>query len=293
MFPSLAQFGGAPVGNARGERLTRRPRRHYASPSMHGVSLSCRRSLATGVFALALGLAGCGTNNTDGVVVARVSGVGTITRGSVAHWANVEAVLVHELIPTRPAPVGLIPDPPNYSACIAYLSRTLSQSAGHKPPTTGALRHDCQARATSLQATTLSKLISWDWTIGRGEALGIRVSDAQVQTRLDTVSKEPNSPYGPSLTRYLALTGQTKADMLVRSRVQLYEVEIAERAMAMERTLPTTLNEHQRQAAIEALANRIDADKLWTGRTSCATGFVVPGCREYAGQGQPLSNGGT
>jgi hypothetical protein len=213
-------------------------------------------------------------------------------RGSVAHWANVEAVLVHELIPTRPAPVGLIPDPPKYSACIAYLSRTLSQSAGHKPLTTGALKQDCQARATSLQMTTLSKLISWDWTIGRGEALGIHVFDAQVQMRLETVSREANSPYGPSLTRYLALTGQTKADLLFRSRVQLYEVEISKRAMAMERTLPTTLNEHQRQAAIEALANRIDADKLWTGKTSCGTGFVVPGCREYVGQAQPSSSDG-
>jgi hypothetical protein len=259
---------------------------------MHGVPLSCRRSLATGVFALALGLAGCGTN-TDGVVVARVSGVGTITRGSVAHWANAEAVLVHELIPTRPAPVGLIPDPPKYSACITYLLRTLSQNTGHKYLTTDALKQDCQAHATSLQMTTLSKLISWDWTIGRGEALGIHVSDAQVQTRLDTVSTEPNSPYGPSLTRYLALTGQTKADMLVRSRVQLYEVKIAERAMAMERTLPATLNEHQRQAAIEALANRIDADKRWTDNTSCTPGFVVPGCREYVGQAQPSSSDGS
>jgi foldase protein PrsA len=244
-----------------------------------------RPTLIAGLSALAaLGVASCGGSSSQ--VLVRVDGVGTVTRSSLQHWMRVEAVLTHELIPTRPAPAGVLPDPPGYSACIAYLKQAAAK-LGQSPAqlTHSALKTRCSQAEHELEMGTLSKLISWYWTIGRGESLGIQVSDAQVRHRLAEVISA-GTLYGKNFNRYLELTGESRADILLRSRVQAYEVQISSRALKLVSTLPKSLSESQRQDWVNALNETVV--KTWRAKTTCSTGYVVSSCKQYRGSEQPL-----
>jgi hypothetical protein len=226
--------------------------------------------------------AGCG-GGKKGEVVARVAGVGSITKADLDHWTQVEFVLLHEYVPAHPAPAGVVPDPPSYGHCASYLRRS---APGNSKQSTSALKTACKHKEQELRASTLNKLISWDWTIGRAHALGLRASDAQVRQQLARVIKT-KSLYGPNFDRYLKLSGQTMADILFRSRVQLFEVEMAAKAERAMAALPKTLNEKQRQLAFLNLAHRYLATKSWVAKTSCRKGYVVSACKQYTGSERP------
>jgi foldase protein PrsA len=233
------------------------------------------------VFAI-LGLSSCG--GSDDEVLAHVDGVGSITAASLNHWVQVEAILNHELIPTRPIPSGVVPDPPSYSACISYLRRE-PQPAGQSPGqlTTPALKARCKQAEHTLRESVLSKLISWDWTIGSGQQLGMKVDERQ---RLDEVIKN-RTLYGDNFKRYLKLTKETMADVLFRSRVSGYEVQISKRLTDLIEGLPKNLTETQRQEKVTSLTS--STTKAWLAKTTCRSGFVVSSCKEYKGSEPPPS----
>jgi hypothetical protein len=258
-----------------------------------------RKSLAWVLGAIAiLGLTACGGAGGSGPVVARVAGVGAITKSALDHWTRVEAVVTHELVPVRPVPPGVVPDPPRYSACIAYL-RSTPQQASASPAATAqqapastarvpssVLASRCRTRERELRAVTLNKLIAWDWTIGRAAASGTRVTDAEARRRLAEVIAT-HSVYGANFSHYLHATGQTMADMVFRSRVQLLEVKASSEAMSALTRLPRSLTAQERQAALRRLLARLSATPQWVARTSCRAGYVVSACRQYAGREQP------
>jgi foldase protein PrsA len=247
-----------------------------------------RKSLACALSAIAvLGMTACGGAGDGGTVVARIAGVGAITKKALEHWTRVEAIVSHELVPVRPVPRGLVPDPPRYSACIAYLRSTAQQaSANTADVASTALASRCGARERELQAITLNKLIAWYWTIGRAAASGTRVTDAEARRRLAEVIAT-HSVYGANFARYLHLTGQTMADMVFRSRVQLLEVKASNEVRSAALKLPRSLTAQARQAALVGLIARLSDTRHWVARTSCRAGYVVSACRQYVGREQP------
>lgn len=248
--------------------------------------LRLRGALLVTLGSIAAGLSACGTSEQSNRVVARVQGVGAITEASLDHWARVEAVLVNDQIPTHPVPRGLVPDPPEYRACISYLRAVGSHLGVSGAVKTSTLETRCRGEERSLRESTLNTLISWEWTIGRGRALGIHVTDRQVQERLAEVVKN-HSLYGSDFARYLRLTGQTRADLLRRSRVQLYEVALSNRSTELIKELPRSLTDKERQAAYATLLNRFTATRSWVSKTSCSAGFVVSACKQYKGPEPP------
>jgi hypothetical protein len=257
-------------------------RPHETTGSGVHVNRLSRCALALGTIAIGVGLAGCG--GTSGEVVAHVAGVGTITKGTLDHWIPVEAVIIYEENPAKPLPKGLIPDPPGYSACIAYLATVRQKlvETGSKP-TLAKLRSRCVQRYHELKVLTLNTLIGWDWLIGAGTKLGLTASDAEARHRLTEVNQR-SFPRAGEFTRYLKLTRQTVADMLFRSKVQLLEVKLKERLATLERPATT---QAQRQLIVGAFSNYMPPGKQWAAMTSCRSGYVVSACKEYAGTESP------
>jgi hypothetical protein len=131
-----------------------------------------------------------------------------------------------------------------------------------------------------LQTTTLSKLISWEWTVGRGTALGVKVTPAEIDTRLTEVNARQLRRKG-QLQAYMRATGQTRADLLFRAKVQLFEVKLGARVTALEHAPGLTLA--KRRAEITKLLAGEGQEGAWIAKTSCRPGFVAPGCRQYKG----------
>ncbi len=227
----------------------------------------------------ATGLSACG--GSAGEVVANIQGVGAISKGVLEHWIPIEAKVLYSVVPTRPVPTGVVPDPPTYSNCVAYLA-----SIDPKPkPTVAQLRSACAQQYQRVKIETLNVLISWEWTIGAGAAAGIKLTDAEVKQRLETVRKNDLSYV--SFPKYLEYSGQSMGDMLFRSRVQLFEVKLGELAKTVEASLPKGLTLQQQEALLKKIAPNIPTQQQWVQRTSCKAGYVTSSCKQYRGPEAP------
>jgi hypothetical protein len=219
------------------------------------------------------------------VIVARVAGVGSISKAMVDHWIPVEAVVLYQENPLRPVPTGVIPDPPNFSSCIRYLAKSAQDANESGPRSTAELKGRCTRRYRDLRELALNTLIGWDWTIAAGKTLGMKAHDAEVRRRYAEVN-ERLWPKAGEYARYLKLTGQTDADMLLRYRVQVYEAKLLRKLDAITKSVPAGTTTPQRQSAIVAFAKYMSGPH-WVPITSCRRGYVVSGCKEYRGPNAP------
>jgi hypothetical protein len=247
---------------------------------------SRRFSTLGAVVIVALGLAACGGGGSN-EVVAQVTGVGKISKATLEHWMPVEAVVIYKEYPTSPVPKGVIPDPPDYTACAAFLKAAPPQfgESGAKP-TPAQLKSKCAQKQSELKELTLNTLIGWYWIIAAGLALGMKASDTEISAWL----VKGNKMYFPkpgAFTRYLKLTGQTKDDMLFRAKVQVFESKLLAVRTAIEKRLPKGATDQQRRTALAGYVASLPPARQWVERTSCRKGFVVSACKQYRGSNPP------
>ena len=176
---------------------------------------SLRSILALGAFfvVLATAIAGCGSSSTgipsDSVAV--VAG-NPITTKAFKHWMFVAAQGQAAQSPGSPV---IIPDPPNYTKCMAD-ARKGFPSLAKTPAKT--LKTDCQQLFTTLSNQVMDFLIKAYWYQADAHKLGINLSKAQVQQALDKAKKSQFSTDAQFQT-FLKTSGQTLQDILFRVRV--------------------------------------------------------------------------
>jgi hypothetical protein len=244
-----------------------------------------RISAVVAITCVALSLAACGGSGS-GEVVARVAGVGAISKASLEHWIPIEAVVLYQEHPTTPVPKGVIPDPPDYAACIAYLRRTPQKLGEHGASlTTAQLKGKCKAKSRELQILTLNTLITWYWTLGAGKEFRVKTGEGEVKRQVKAFS-ERFSKKGEYAT-YLRLTGQTATDMLLRGRVQLVESKISQKLSELQKHPPKGLTAQERGILLAKLAQSLPPGKRWAAMTTCRRGYVVSACKEYRGSLAP------
>jgi hypothetical protein len=246
----------------------------------------CIPALAATAVAV-VGPTACGGGGS-GEVVAQVRGVGAISKATFDHWLPVEAVLLYQQYPTTAVPKGVIPDPPDYTSCITYLHLHPSQKVvEHGPkPSPAQLKRKCDRRLQELKEITLNSLIVSYWTIGAGRSLGMKANEAEARARLKEVNAR-SFPSGADFTRYLRLTGQTLADMVFQSKVQLFQVKMTAQLYAAVKRLPKGLTTHQRRDALAKVTNGFPPNEEWATRTTCRDGYVVSACKQYKGSQPP------
>ncbi len=168
---------------------------------------------ALGAVLLALvGLSACGGIPSNAVV--QVNG-NPITKTTFNHWMAVAAS--SSTVATGSKPV--IPEPPNYTACIAHLAATAPKpEKGHKPPTTAQLKSECETQYKSLQTETLGFLISSEWVLGEASSLGVKLSDKEVHKQFEKI-KTAQFPKAAEFEKFLATSGQTVSDLLLRVKL--------------------------------------------------------------------------
>jgi hypothetical protein len=172
-------------------------------------------------FILALGaifvggavVAGCGSA-VPGDSVAVVAG-NPITTRTLAHWGYIAAVNQSQSSPGSPV---IIPDPPNYTKCIAALKKIAPASIPHSQ-----LKTACVGQFTQ----TMEYLLRSDWVQGQAAAQGLKVTPAQVQAKFTAARNQ--SPYktDAQFAAFLKATGQTANDILYRFRISLLANKLA------------------------------------------------------------------
>jgi foldase protein PrsA len=195
------------------------------------VSKTLRSTSALGAVLFALiGISACGGISGDAVV--QVNGTG-ITKTAFGHWMSVAAASSATGTTEKPA----VPEPPNYTTCIAHLAKTSPKpEKGQKAPTTAQLKSECETQYKSLQSEVLGFLISSQWVIGEASSLGVKLSDAEVKKEFTKI-KATQFPKASEFEKFLASSGQTVSDLLLRVKLNLLSQKIQKKIVKEKSTV--------------------------------------------------------
>ena len=220
---------------------------------------------------LVLAVVGCGTG-AGSTVVANVAGR-PITRGQVAHWMAITAAETS----TRPGqPKPAVPQPPSYSACIAYKRRYPPTPATSPPPTRARLRAACQAEYQHLLLSALYLLIPYEWVTDEAKTLHVK-ANPHILARLTTLFKGQRFPNNENYDQYLAATHRTPADILTEIKLELLIDTIQVRLEEEPNIKP--LNDPQAQQALFKFG--AEYKQHWKTQTNCQPGYITPLCKQY------------
>ena len=181
-------------------------------------------ALSAVLFAL-VGLSACG--GIPGNAVVQVGG-SPITKTAFDHWMSVAAASNATSATEKPA----VPEPPNYTACIAHLAAVSPKPAkGQSAPTTKQLKSECEQQYKSLQTEVLGFLISSQWVLGEASSLGVKLSDKEVKKEFTKI-KDTQFPKASEFEKFLVSSGQTVSDLLLRVKLNLLSQKIQKKIVA-------------------------------------------------------------
>jgi foldase protein PrsA len=176
----------------------------------------------------------CG--GVPGNAVLTVNG-NAVTKATFNHWMGVAASTTAASTATGPAPKPVIPEPPKYTACIAHLQATTPKPAkGASAPTPAQLKSECEQQYKSLQQEVLGFLISSEWVLGEANVLGVKISDKEVKKRFESIRTE-QFPKSSEFERFLASSGQTISDLLLRVKLNLLSAKIQQKVVKAKTTV--------------------------------------------------------
>jgi phosphatidylethanolamine-binding protein (PEBP) family uncharacterized protein len=122
----------------------------------------------------------------------------------------------------------------------------------------------------------LGFLITSDWMLGEAAAQHVSVTEAEVSKRLAQVEKQ-SFPKAGALQKFLAKSGETKADLLAIVRVELLKSRIVAKVSAGK-------SGSSGKAALASFERAFQPH--WKALTTCDPGYVMEDCSEYTGKGK-------
>jgi foldase protein PrsA len=209
-------------------------RRRYAEGSIDRgshVMLSKYRSLALCAFFVvpALVLSACG-GDVPGNSVAKV-GDQSIKKATFDHWLQIAAVSqAGQANPNSTStPKAQIPDPPNFTKCVANKKATAAQPAKGQPePTEAQLKGQCKQEYNTLRDQVLEFLIRGNWIEQETDKQNVKITDKEVQKQIDAAVKQAfQNP--ADFQKFLQRSGLTQADVFYQQRNQLLQQKLTEK----------------------------------------------------------------
>jgi len=172
--------------------------------------------------AASLAIAGCG--GVPSGDVAKIDGQ-TISKDTFNRWVKVAAASSAAQDPTAKAAV---PDPPDFTQCIAAKRKDAPKPVKGQPEQTDAeLKKQCSDAYETLKTQVMQFLIRSEWLELQAKELGIEIPDAKIKAEFAKARKQA-FPTNKAYAEFLKSSGQTEADLLFRQRSQLLEQRITE-----------------------------------------------------------------
>ncbi len=177
---------------------------------------------------LPLSLAACG-DSVPGNAVARV-GDDSITKVSFNHWMQVAALSSQaQTQPGAKQPKAVIPQPPDFKACVADKQRNAPKPAKGQPrPTAAQFKAQCKQQYEGLRDQVMQFLISSNWIANEAADQGIKVTEAQVKKQFEQTKKQ-SFPKEQDFQSFLRTSGMTQEDLLFRVRGNLLSDKLREK----------------------------------------------------------------
>jgi foldase protein PrsA len=238
------------------------------------VALSAGVIAILSITACASGTSAETSTTTADATAAAVAGR-TVSKTAVAHWLSVEAIISREPNPQQPVPKGEVPDPPRYTACVAYMQATTPQAPSTPMKrTTAELKGECQKRYEAVRQRVIEILITYAWLSAEAAGQGITVSDSEVAQRFAAAKRE-RYPTEATFQRFLKYSGETLSDELFLQRFGLLVSKLDQKLIS--KGIPSATQ------FTRAFPRR------WAAKTNCSPEYIVPDCRQYKGSLPPTA----
>ena len=183
---------------------------------------STRFLVPAAVIAASVLIAGCGGVPSDDV--AKIDGQ-TISKETFDRWVKVAGASSAAQDPTAKAAV---PDPPNFTNCIAAKRKDAPKPVKGQPEQTDAdFKKQCSDAYETLKTQVMQFLIRSEWLELQAKELGIEIPDSKIKAEFAKARKQA-FPDNKAYAEFLKNSGQTEADLLFRQRSQLLEQRITE-----------------------------------------------------------------
>jgi foldase protein PrsA len=172
--------------------------------------------------ALAVGVvvfAGCG-NDVPAGAVAKV-GDATITQDEFDKWLNTAAK------GNAQGGTAAVPDPPDYTKCVAAKSKT-PVPKGQKQPSDDALKKQCKTEYDALKREVMQFLIQAEWVQQEAADQDIKVTDAQIKKSFEDQKKQA-FPNPKQYKQFLATSGMTEEDILFRVKLDQLQQKLTQK----------------------------------------------------------------
>jgi foldase protein PrsA len=168
-------------------------------------------------FVLPLVLSACGGGGVPGNAVVKI-GDDPIKTTEFDHWLQVAATSQQQQ--TGATGKVVLPDPPNYTACIANKKKTATKPAKGQPnPTDATYKTQCQQEYAGLRDQVMQFLISSAWIEGESHDRGVKISDTDVKKDFDK-QRQQSFPKDKDYLAFLKSSGYVQEDLLYRIKVQ-------------------------------------------------------------------------
>jgi foldase protein PrsA len=172
-------------------------------------------TLALGVVAFA----GCG-NDVPAGAVAKV-GDATITQDEFDKWLNTAAK------GNAQGGTAAVPDPPDYTKCVAAKAKT-PVPKGQKKPSDDDLKKQCKSEYDALKREVMQFLIQAEWVQQEAADKDIKVTDAQIKKSFEDQKKQA-FPNPKQYKQFLATSGMTEEDILFRVKLDQLQQKLTQK----------------------------------------------------------------
>jgi foldase protein PrsA len=180
-------------------------------------------------FVLPLALSACGGDGgVPGNAVVKI-GSDSIKTTAFDHWLKVAATAQQQQ--TGATGAASIPDPPNFTKCIAQKKKTATKPAKGQPnPTDATYKTQCQQEYNTLRDQVMQFLISSAWIEGESADRGVKVSDTDIKKDFDK-QRQQSFPKDSDYTAFLKSSGYVQEDLLYRVKVQSLSTKLREKVL--------------------------------------------------------------
>jgi foldase protein PrsA len=148
-----------------------------------------------------------------------------ISRVAFDHWLVVEQKSLGASAGQASPPL----DPPDFIACAAF--RRLHDGRQARAPTQAELVAECRADYVAARDAAASFLITAEWLVGEAAEQGVTESEAEAESALASTEAE-QFPTAATLAHFLVSSGETRADLLFRVRIEALLTKLRAKAAA-------------------------------------------------------------
>jgi len=165
-------------------------------------------------------VAGCGAD-VPANSVAKVGG-DTITKDDFNKWLRTAA-----MGQAQGGGQAAVPDPPNFTRCVAERQRQPAQRGAQKP-SAEQLKTQCRQEYDRLKNEVMQFLIQAEWVQQEAEERDVNVSDQEVRKSFDDQKKQA-FPNDKEYQQFLKTSGMNEQDILFRVRLDTLQNKLTQK----------------------------------------------------------------